>query len=333
MSQFNQARARYGIPPSSQPFIEPVDKLTIHLTLQGNFEYSYPVPNTHKFVGYNYIEKSMSSKPKFSQMTLDTSQDPSKSEEIKWLDEQASNNQTVIYIAFGTKVKVSSHHLQTILQSIFSQPQRPSVLLASSNFKMDEILSEWRHKLFIKPWVAQVHVLRHLSVAMFITHGGSHSIFESVQSQVPLLIMPIFGDQHLNAIRAEDIGIARIIHTEDELELSENIAFILEHSSHIKRKMRRVKEMNRDVAALPMDPDLLKQFLNYEEISSLSSASVAAASLIRQVFLFGSEHLISVENKLSYIEKVRPIHVLLLFVVSPVVIVILIRRRLNQDKK
>ncbi|KAG2392371.1 hypothetical protein C9374_012623 [Naegleria lovaniensis] len=340
MSEYNKARERYGMPTRSTPFIEPLDKLTIHLTLPGIFEYSFAVPNIHKFVGFNYIEKSMSAKPQFSSMSLEeTSGSPSQSEEILWLDEQLRKNRKVVFIAFGTKAKVAPSHLKAVITSILSYPQQSlSVLLASSNIHVSDVMdshrvAEWTQKILIKDWVAQVNVLKHPATTMFVTHGGSHSIFESITAEVPLLIMPIFGDQPLNAIRSEDHGIARMINPEDKEELSESIAFILENSHQIKQRMRKTKQLNRDVAALPMDAELLKQFLQYEDVHTLSTASVAAAGLIRQVLLYGADHLVSMDTKLSYIEKVHPLYVLILALVSPILIFFIIRGRCSSRGK
>lgn len=46
----------------------------------------------------------------------------------------------------------------------------------------------------------------HPNVKLFITHGGLLSTTETIYHGVPILIIPIFGDQKLNAAAAENSG-------------------------------------------------------------------------------------------------------------------------------
>ena len=52
---------------------------------------------------------------------------------------------------------------------------------------------------------------------LFITHGGYNSLLEACNSAVPILMMPLFLDQHGNARRAERYGIGLSI---DKMDLS-----------------------------------------------------------------------------------------------------------------
>ena len=48
----------------------------------------------------------------------------------------------------------------------------------------------------------------HKNVKAFITHGGQLSCLEAVRAGVPLLAVPVFGDQPSNADRAKHMGYA-----------------------------------------------------------------------------------------------------------------------------
>ncbi|ORY29879.1 hypothetical protein BCR33DRAFT_857498 [Rhizoclosmatium globosum] len=64
-----------------------------------------------------------------------------------------------------------------------------------------------RDRIQVLPWLAQRGVLEHSVTKVFITHGGLSSIHESVFGGVPMLLIPLFGDQPLNAIHVQDAGI------------------------------------------------------------------------------------------------------------------------------
>uniref|UniRef100_A0A7S2N2S6 UDP-glycosyltransferases domain-containing protein n=1 Tax=Zooxanthella nutricula TaxID=1333877 RepID=A0A7S2N2S6_9DINO len=56
------------------------------------------------------------------------------------------------------------------------------------------------------PSVPQVDVLR-AGVDMFLTHGGQNSFTEALSAGVPLVVCPGFGDQAVNARKAEALGV------------------------------------------------------------------------------------------------------------------------------
>lgn len=44
-------------------------------------------------------------------------------------------------------------------------------------------------------WVPQNDVLAHKNVKLFITHGGNAGIQEGLYHKVPMIVIPVFGDQ------------------------------------------------------------------------------------------------------------------------------------------
>ena len=54
-----------------------------------------------------------------------------------------------------------------------------------------------------------------------IAHGGYNSFLEASQAGVPAVLMPLFADQKINAMRAQRFGMARVL---DRLNLTpENV--------------------------------------------------------------------------------------------------------------
>uniref|UniRef100_A0A6P7GJF9 UDP-glucuronosyltransferase-like n=1 Tax=Diabrotica virgifera virgifera TaxID=50390 RepID=A0A6P7GJF9_DIAVI len=54
--------------------------------------------------------------------------------------------------------------------------------------------------------VTNLFILAHPNLKLFITHGGLLSILETVYHGVPILVLPIFADQKVNAAKAQQAG-------------------------------------------------------------------------------------------------------------------------------
>lgn len=57
-------------------------------------------------------------------------------------------------------------------------------------------------------WIPQNDLLAHNSTKVFISHTGHNSLYESGFFGVPLVCIPLFGDQFSNCIQAQSVGIA-----------------------------------------------------------------------------------------------------------------------------
>lgn len=56
-----------------------------------------------------------------------------------------------------------------------------------------------------------MYVIGHPKVKAFITHGGSHGIYEGICNGVPMVMLPLFGDQGDNAQRLVARGVAEAL--------------------------------------------------------------------------------------------------------------------------
>ncbi|KAF5289137.1 hypothetical protein FQR65_LT02027 [Abscondita terminalis] len=75
----------------------------------------------------------------------------------------------------------------------------------------DDNLSNKPDNVKISSWLPQQDILAHPNVVLFITHGGLMSTIEAVHNGVPVLGIPVFSDQGLNMVIAEQAGYAKHI--------------------------------------------------------------------------------------------------------------------------
>ncbi|VDP26916.1 unnamed protein product [Soboliphyme baturini] len=61
--------------------------------------------------------------------------------------------------------------------------------------------------IFVKKWIPQKELLAHPKVKAFISHGGYNSFTEATYAGVPIVVIPLIGDQFRNARRVTDMGI------------------------------------------------------------------------------------------------------------------------------
>lgn len=70
--------------------------------------------------------------------------------------------------------------------------------------KMDGLPSNVK----LSKWLPQQDVLGHKNIKLFITHGGHGSTQEAIYHGVPLVGIPMLGDQPSNMLKAESKGFA-----------------------------------------------------------------------------------------------------------------------------
>ncbi|XP_045474545.1 UDP-glycosyltransferase UGT5-like [Harmonia axyridis] len=72
----------------------------------------------------------------------------------------------------------------------------------------DETLPGQPANVKLSKWLPQQEILAHPNLKLFITHGGLLSTIEAVHYGVPLIALPVYGDQKLNAATAQQKGYA-----------------------------------------------------------------------------------------------------------------------------
>ncbi|GKU85885.1 hypothetical protein SLEP1_g491 [Rubroshorea leprosula] len=177
---------------------------------------------------------------------------PSSSDEtgcLSWLD--SKNPKSVVYISFGTVAKLPSAELIALAEAL--EETETSFLWVldenSQQFLPIGFLENVRSSGKIVSWAPQRQVLRHPSTAVFITHAGANSVFESIAYEVPMIYRPFFGDHRINGRLVEEVwgigvGVEGLVLTKSGVAKSLNL-FLGDEEG--KKMRQRIQLLNRIV--------------------------------------------------------------------------------------
>lgn len=116
----------------------------------------------------------------------------------------------VVIVSFGTVISNFGENFVETLASALSAI--PATVIWKHKGKMPRKVSE---NVNIFPWFPQNDILGHPATKLFITHGGLNSIYEASFHGVPMVLIPLFGDQFDNAISIENVGMGEKINIKE----------------------------------------------------------------------------------------------------------------------
>jgi glucuronosyltransferase len=124
-----------------------------------------------------------------------------------------SEDEGFIIVSFGSVLRGANMSPETrrVFMSTFSRLKQRVVwkwedeMKPSSSPDDDDLVPS---NVKLVPWLPQQDLLGHPKARLFITHGGLCSNQEAVYHGVPLIAMPVFADQFINAQKAHDDGYA-----------------------------------------------------------------------------------------------------------------------------
>lgn len=175
-------------PGTAKPSLEQVRKNVSLVLLNQHFSIGFPQPAAPNMidVGGMHINRA-AAKPL--------------PDDMRRFVEQAPHG--VVYFSMGSNIQSANLPAQ----------KRDDLLRAFARLKQ-RVLWKWEvpdlpgkpDNVMINSWFPQDDVLAHPNVKLFITHGGLLSTMEAIYHGVPIIGIPIFGDQTLNMFRAENAG-------------------------------------------------------------------------------------------------------------------------------
>ena len=108
----------------------------------------------------------------------------------------------LVYFTFGSVAGGFANAPRLYRSSIEQLASLPVRVLVTAGHDLD--LGELPPNVHVERWIPQAQVLPH--AAADVCHGGSGTTLGSLEAGVPLVVVPLFADQFLNAIRVAGAG-------------------------------------------------------------------------------------------------------------------------------
>ncbi|KAM4578619.1 UDP-glucuronosyltransferase 2A2-like [Fundulus diaphanus] len=162
---------------------------------------------------------------------------------------QSSGDAGIVVFSLGSMVKnLTTEKANTIASALAQIPQK--VLWSYSGEKPKSLGSNTR----IYDWIPQNDLLGHPKTKAFVTHGGTNGIYEAIYHGVPMVGIPMFGDQSDNMVHMEAKGAAVTLKlnkmTADSL--TDAVNAVINDVSY-KENMMRLSRIHHDRPMSPRD--------------------------------------------------------------------------------
>ncbi|XP_014301461.1 UDP-glucuronosyltransferase 2B31-like isoform X1 [Myotis lucifugus] len=116
---------------------------------------------------------------------------------------QSSGENGIMVFSLGSMVNIMTEERANVIASALAQvPQK--VIWRYDGKKPDTLGPNTR----LYKWIPQNDLLGHPKTKAFITHGGTNGIYEAIYHGIPMVGLPMFGDQPDNIVRMKTKGAA-----------------------------------------------------------------------------------------------------------------------------
>lgn len=174
------------------------------------------------------------------------------------------SHKPIIYVSMGTVFNNENSNLfKTIVEACKSFWHNYAIIVSTGDEKTYEKYSDCStNNILFVPHTPQIEILKRTS--LFITHAGMNSVSEAIHYAVPIICLPLSGDQPMVALRVEELGIGIRLQADHELTMNKvknAITQILSNSSYfenVNELSLKSKMNNGHVKAA----DYLIEFLN-----------------------------------------------------------------------
>jgi hypothetical protein len=169
----------------------------------------------------------------------------------------------VAYIAFGQSSIPAKSNIKLILTAVIEGIERgaldgfiwatvnakidrfPKEIITSSGnvYQIEDIFNQVYLHMRMEKWTPQTAILLHPSTAVFISHGGLGSWYESMYAGTRMIMYPYFGDQPLNANTVESSGLGAIMRPDFTPEQAADLVCNITNSEEVGKNVKRYQAM------------------------------------------------------------------------------------------
>jgi polyene glycosyltransferase len=185
----------------------------------------------------------------------------SKPHETGALHHWMESNESIVYINFGTVIRLSDEQIASILDTVVQLPSH-GVLWKLTKEEQGRLPAgrNLPPNLRLESWLpSQLDVLNHPHVQVFFTHGGSNSIHESLYFGKPVLVLPLWMDCHDLAARVVAVGTGLLVSRKEKNNptlLANKLNQILSDPSY-RKKAARLAEVQKNAGGVKMAADII----------------------------------------------------------------------------
>lgn len=162
---------------------------------------------------------------------------------------QSSGDDGIVVFSFGSMVKnLTKEKANTIASALGQIPQK--VLWRYSGETPETLAPNTR----VYDWIPQNDLLGHKKTKAFITHGGTNGLYEAIYHGIPLVGIPLFGDQPNNIMHIQRKGAAVMMNfnTMQSKDLVEGLKTVINDASY-KENMMRLSRIHHDQPMTPLE--------------------------------------------------------------------------------
>nr|XP_040027692.1 UDP-glucuronosyltransferase 1A1-like [Gasterosteus aculeatus aculeatus] len=165
------------------------------------------------------------------------------------LESWLSGEHGFVVFTLGTMVSDLPEEITSVLLEAFRQI--PQKVIWRYTGKVPDRVPE---NVKFMTWVPQNDLLAHSGARAFITHAGSHGLFEGLCHAVPMLMMPLGGDQPDNAERlaSRNAGLVLDITTISTESLLQGLNAVI-NDTRYKENMKKLSALHKDRPVDPLD--------------------------------------------------------------------------------
>lgn len=152
----------------------------------------------------------------------------------------------IVVASFGSSVVDIPSDISAKMTSAFKQLDQRVV------WRVNITSSDPNHIMTAK-WIPQNDLLGHEKARLFVSHCGKNGQYESLYHGVPILCLPIYGDQFYNAerIQIKEFGMSADVRFISADQLAAKMKKIINESKYTEN-MRKASRLYRELYKVPM---------------------------------------------------------------------------------